>query len=239
MIGEAGDGVILREGAKTGFSQLEGQLVAVGDLTSAVFFEGRGTVAVPNSWILPKKFSKGDEVVLLQDTLSLWGPLKKGGSGVIKAIATDGPEYSYAVEITPAHTIYCKASQIGLKGVSMNIAELARHLIAGKRDVPVWFKPVAEALKDLPDLSSLQHDQMEFIIRRHMENRRIDTREDLVANVMFDLRVSAGHNQIHKLAESLHDYKAKLIVEWKKLGRIVPIEFQYAALRAYAETRND
>ena len=105
--------------------------------------------------------------------------------------------------------------------------------------VPEWFQPVVNALKDLPQLSQMGQAQMGFVIKNHMTYRAIDNRRDLVTNVLFVIRACTSHRQLKTMEEKLYGYKEKLDVEWKKLNKIIPIEFQYAALMAYAETLND
>ncbi len=39
------------------------------------------------------------------------------------------------------------------------------------------------------------------------------------------------------MEERLYVYKEKLELEWKRLDTIMPIEFQFAALKAYAEVK--
>lgn len=126
----------------------------------------------------------------------------------------------------------------------MNISELAKHMIevgsgCNPTTVPEWFQPVVHALKELPQLSQMGHAQMEFVIRNHLIYRSIDNRRDLVTNVLFVIRACTSHPQLRTMESKLYDYKEKLDIEWKKLDKIVPIEFQYAALMAFAEMKND
>ncbi len=123
----------------------------------------------------------------------------------------------------------------------MNISELAKHMItAGSgcnpNTVPRWFTNVVKSLKELPQLSQMGEAQMEFVIKNHMANRVIDNLTDLVANVMFVIQAHPTAD-IRKMEERLYVYKEKLELEWKRLDTIMPIEFQFAALKAYAEVK--
>lgn len=125
----------------------------------------------------------------------------------------------------------------------MVISELAKHMIAvgsgcNHRSVPEWFQPIVNILGGMPELSKMGQAQLEYIIKKFMEHRRVDCRSDLVANVLFGIQSSASSQQLRVLERSLHGYKEKLDAEWKKLDKIIPIEFQYAALRAFAESQN-
>lgn len=126
----------------------------------------------------------------------------------------------------------------------MTISELAKHMIevgsgCNPNTVPEWFQPVVHALKDLPQLSQMGQGQMEFVIKNHLTYRSIDNRQDLVTNVLFIIRACTNHPQLRTMETKLYDYKEKLDIEWKKLDKVIPMEFQYAALKAFAEMNND
>lgn len=123
----------------------------------------------------------------------------------------------------------------------MVISELAKHMIAtgsgvNPNTVPEWFVPVVITLKDIPQLSQMGQAQMEFLIRRYMEVRCCRHRSEIVSNVLFGIPSVCESFELRKIEKDLFGYKALLDTEWKKLNKIIPIEFQYAALSAYAES---
>lgn len=216
-----------------------GRLVEViDDIGVVLFFEGRGRVNVPVTSISWPTFKVGQRVYV-----------REHGAGVVTEIwVSSAPIYMYRVRLDSGSDPAYEASRLRripeTTGVPMNISELAKHMIdAGSgcnpNSVPEWFQPVVNALKDLPQLSQMGQAQMEFVIKNHMTYRAIDNRRDLVTNVLFVIRACTSHRQLKTMEEKLYGYKEKLDTEWKKLDKIIPIEFQYAALMAYAETLND
>lgn len=192
-------------------------------------------------------FQVGDEVVISKklDLPGGWRPLEVGSIGRLVEPIDHGWKVffdgrgSFAVLQE-----YLKPLSRQTFEVPMVISELAAHMIdagtgVNHRTLPEWFQSVANALRAMPELSKMGRAQMEFVIKTHMEYRRVDNRADLVANVLFGIQSCAGSHQLRTMEQKLHGYKEKLDTEWKKLNQIIPIEFQYAALRAYAEMLND
>lgn len=218
-----------------------GRLVEIIDDARVVLhFEGRGRVVVSRCDIRPRSFAVGERVRIL-------GADKFNTEAVIDDIWTSASSvYMYRVMTKLGHKSYEShhLRKVETVGVPMVISELAKHMInvgsgCNPNTVPEWFQPVVNALKDLPQLSQMGQAQMEFVIKNHMTYRAIDNRRDLVTNVLFVIRACTSHRQLKTMEEKLYGYKEKLDTEWKKLNKIIPIEFQYAALMAYAETLND
>lgn len=218
-----------------------GRLVEIiDDARVVLFFEGRGRVNISRSSIRARAFKVGDRVRIV-------GEDKFNTEGVIEHIWTSASSvYMYRILSKVGHKSY-ESHALRLVpetvGVPMVISELAKHMIAAgtgcnHRSVPEWFQPIVNTLSAMPKLSQMDPAQLEFIIKKFMEYRRVDCRSDLVANVLFGIQSSASSQQLRNLERSLHGYKEKLDIEWKKLDKIIPIEFQYAALKAYAETQN-
>ena len=252
MIGNIGEDIIISHRVHYGLSGILpgtiGRLVEDhNDKHCSVMFEGLGKVKVHKDCIRKKTFSMGDRVRILAPLVAPGGaPLLEAGSEgrVLNCRVSSSIKYSYLVEFPDNLRIYFEAHQLRhiaeIEG-DMNINELAKYMVhigggCNPNSVPEWFRPVVRALNDMPQLSQMGPAQMEFVIRRHLEYRSIDNREDLVANVLLTIRAHVAHNHLKTTEEKLYGYKSKLEVEWKKLDKIVPIEFQYAALRAYAET---
>lgn len=200
-----------------------------------LFFEGRGRVEVHVMSIRPIMFSAGESVYIVD----------RDGTrteGVIEDIwISSTPSYIYRIHSKGAYKSYEHSflRKIETLGEPMVISELAKALISrgqslSPQDVPEWFRTVILSIRTMPDIGKMSQDQVEFLIKNHMSNRVIDNTTDLVANVMFVLQANPTYEH-RKMEERLYGYKAKLDAEWKKLGKVVPIEYQYAALKAYAE----
>lgn len=217
-----------------------GRLVEIiDDARVILFFEGRGRVTVSRSQIRQHAFALGQRVLALELDSEI-------GRGVIDDIWTSASSvYMYRVQFDDGHTGAYESCRLRLipetVEVPMNISELAKHMIAvGKgcnpNTVPPWFTNVVKSLKELPKLSQMDPEQLEFVIKNHMANRVIDNNTDLVANVLFVIQAHPSI-ELRKMEERLYGYKEKLETEWKRLDKLVPIEFQFAALKAYAEYR--
>ena len=250
MIGEIGEDVILirgimREGEKQVDAGSVGRLVEIqGDLTASVFFDGKGRYKVSQDAIRGKAFKTGEEVQLNATVHGVFQVYLVGERGVIRNVVAQGNSYHYNVLIGDQCVLVRSHLLRKVEGNPMVISELAKHMIeAGSgvnhREVPEWFQSVVNALRAMPELSKMGRAQLEFVIKTHMQYRRVDNRSDLVSNVLFGIPACTGHQQLRTLEVSLYDYKEKLDAEWKKLNKVIPIEFQYAALRAYSELKND
>ena len=255
MIGNIGEDVIISLQIDIGRESIApgtvGRLVEIfNEKHCSVMFDGRGKVKVHRDCIRKKNFSTGDRVRLVTQVEAPGGGLlvAPGTEGrVVKCWISSSIKYLYSVAFPGDMTVNFEAHQLRhiaeIEG-DMNINELAKYMVhigggCNPNSVPEWFRPVVRALNDMPQLSQMGPAQMEFVITRHMEYRCINTRDDLVANVLFGISVSAGHPQIKTMWDKLHAYRDKLNIEWKKLDKLIPIDFQYAALRAYAETLNE
>lgn len=215
-----------------------GRLVEIiDDARVVLLFEGRGRILVSRCDILKRVYSPGQRVRVVRDG-------QDGGIGIVDAIWTSSSSvYMYRVRFDTggvgsyeSHYLRRIAETVEKP---MNISELAKHMISvgsgcNPSTVPPWFQSVVKSLKELPQLSQMGQAQMEFVIKNHMSNRVVDTTTDLVANVMFIIQAHPSH-ELRKMEERLYGYQEKLNAEWKKLNVIIPVEFQYAALKAYAE----
>lgn len=250
MIGSVGEDVIMirgimRDGENPVKSGSIGRLVEINERgTAIVFFDGKGRYTVNQDAIRGKAFTIGDSVVLHDTVPALHRVYQKGQKGVIRNVVAENGNYHYNVFIDGECVLVRSHLLRKHVGHPMVISELAKHMInvgsgCNPNTVPEWFQPVVNALKDLPQLSQMGQAQMEFVIKNHMTYRAIDNRRDLVTNVLFVIRACTSHRQLKTMEEKLYGYKEKLDTEWKKLDKIIPIEFQYAALMAYAETLND
>lgn len=250
MIGEIGEDVIMIRGImRDGENPI--QVGAVGRLVElydsgmvSVFFEGKGRYKVAADAIRGKAFKTGDEVELHVTVPGINRTYSPGERGVVRNVVAQGGSYHYNVLIDDECVLVRSHLLRKFEASPMVISELAKHMInvgsgCNPNTVPEWFQPVVNALKDLPQLSQMGQAQMEFVIKNHMTYRAIDNRRDLVTNVLFVIRACTSHRQLKTMEEKLYGYKEKLDTEWKKLNKIIPIEFQYAALMAYAETLND
>lgn len=229
-----------------------GRLVEIiDDARVSLHFEGRGRVVVSRCDIMKRSFALGSRVRLVGEFVSKLEPVNKipdGAEGVVVDIWISSSFcYLYRVRFDDNKEISFEASRLRTIPETveepMVISELAKHMIAvgtgcNHRSVPEWFQPVVNVLGGMPKLSQMDPAQLEFIIKKFMEYRRVDCRSDLVANVLFGIQSSASSQQMRNVERNLHGYKEKLDAEWKKLDKIIPIEFQYAALKAYVETQN-
>jgi hypothetical protein len=250
MIGYIGEDVIMirgimRDGENPIKSGSVGRLVEIyPDKRAAVFFEGKGRYTVLQDAIRGKAFATGDDVMLHDTIPGLHRVFQPGERGVIRSVIAENGNYHYNVFIDGECVLVRSHLLRKFEASSMVISELAKYMISvgsgvNYRSVPEWFQSVVNVLKDTPKLSQMDPAQLEFIIRKFMEYRRVDSRADLVANVLFGIQSSASSTQLRSLEQKLHGYKEKLDIEWKKLDKIIPIEFQYASLRAFAESQND
>lgn len=192
--------------------------------------------------------SIGEDHILVKEVLMPWGnPIPSNSVGRLVEILDDA---RVVLHFEDRGRVMISRCAIRLRTIPENvevpmiISELAKHMIeagtgVNHRAVPEWFQSTVSVLRAMPELSKMGQAQMEFVIKSHMEYRRVDNRADLVANVLFGIQSCAGNPQLRTMERKLHSYKDKLDTEWKKLNKIVPIEFQYAALRAYAEMLND
>lgn len=229
-----------------------GRLVEeVGAKSWMVFFEGRGRMLVTNDCLRKKTFKVGDHVVLPKEYTFpgiLGCTIGAGSHGVVTEVWVSA-SFTYMYRVRFLHSIETSFESHHLRYAKevetpMVISELAKHMInvgsgCNPNTVPEWFQPVVNALKDLPQLSQMGQAQMEFVIKNHMTYRAIDNRRDLVTNVLFLVRACTSHRQLKTMEEKLYAYKEKLEIEWKKLDKPIGIEYQYAAMMAYAETLND
>lgn len=249
MIGEIGEDVIMirgimRDGENPIQSGAVGRLVEIYDNGMAsVFFDGKGRYKVAADAIRGKAFKTEDEVELHVTVPGINRTYSPGERGVVRNVVAQGGSYHYNVLIDDECVLVRSHLLRKFEASPMVISELAKHMInvgtgCNHRSVPEWFQPIVNTLGAMPKLSQMDPAQLEFIIKKFMEYRRVDCRSDLVANVLFGIQSSASSQQLRILERNLHGYKEKLDAEWKKLDKIIPIEFQYAALKAYAETQN-
>lgn len=248
MIGSVGEDVILIRGIMLGGTTVVpcgdiGRLIDIGKDTADVFFEGRGNYKVLHDAIRGKAFATGDSVVLHETVPGTHRVYHKGEKGVIRNVVANKGNYHYNVLIDGECVLVRSHLLRKFEDRPMVISELAKYMITtgsgvNYRSVPEWFQPVVNILGGMPKLSQMDPAQLEFIIKKFMEYRRVDCRSDLVANVLFGIQSSASSQQMRNVERNLHGYKEKLDAEWKKLDKIIPIEFQYAALKAYVETQN-
>lgn len=241
LIGE--DLILWRDGVSlNGFhipAKSVGRLVEIlGEHRVALFFEGIGRAKVPVTAIRMPSFKVGQRVLV-----------KAQGAGIITEIwVSSAPTYMYRVRLDSGSDLAYEAPSLHHipepTGVPMEISELVKHMIAtgtgvSYQSVPEWFQSIVNVFRTMPELHKMGQAQMEFVIRKHMEYRRIDSRADLVTNVLFGVQSSLTNPALRTIEPKLHVYKEKLDIEWAKLNKLIPVEFQYAALRAYAETLND
>lgn len=247
MIPEIGEDCILskdilihsREGGVIQAKSVGRLVDIINESRVVLFFEGRGRVETHKTSIRPISFPLGHRVSVIQGCQEI-------GVGVIDSIWTSASSvYMYRVKFdNGGDGAYesCRLRNLPeTVGVPMVISELAKHMISvgsgcNPNTVPAWFTNVVRSLKELPQLSQMGQAQMEFVIKNHMANRVIDNTTDLVANVLFIIQAHPTH-ELRKMEERLYGYKEKLEAEWKRLDKIIPIEFQFAALKAYAETK--
>lgn len=250
MIGSVGEDVIMirgimRDGENPIQSGAVGRLVEIYDSGMvSVFFDGKGRYKVAADAIRGKAFKTEDEVELHVTVPGINRTYSPGIRGVVRNVVAQGGSYHYNVLIDDECVLVRSHLLRKFEASPMVISELARHMInvgggCNPNTVPEWFQPVVSALGNMPELSKMGVAQMEFVIKTHLQYRRVDSRADLVTNVLFGIKACTGPNLLRRVETALYDYKEKLDVEWKKLDKIIPIEFQYAALRAYAETQSE
>lgn len=245
MIGSVGDEVLTCKHVHLENSVLppstKGVLLSIGGNCCNVSFGKLGSAVIPTDYLRQKSFAVGDSVIV-RNEISAGGIPIKGDTGVVIGVIANNKKYLYLVRLdTRRLDTYLEAYHLCThkQEVPMVISELAKHMInvgggVNPNTVPPWFTSVVKALGNIPKLSEMEPEQMEYIIKNHMSNRVVNTPTDLVANVLFTLQ-SYPTPELRKMEERLYGFKASLEKEWKALDKIVPIEFQYAALKAYAE----